>query len=279
MSTPRQHLSRRTTVGAVVLTAAAAATLVAGPGAFAAPAAKTPPKPTIVLVHGAWADPSSFAPVTALLQHDGYLVLNEPNPLRGLASDTAYLTSFLEQRTSGPVVLVGHSYGGAVITDAALSDPDVKALVYVDAFAPAKGESVLDLVGSVPGAPPATDLFDFVKYPAAKNDYDLYLKRPVFLQAFASGLPARQAQELGASQTPVTAGALSEPSTAPAWTTLPSWYVLGTDDQIIAPFLERRMASRAHSHITTVDSGHLSLLTHPALVTRVIEQAVARVAR
>ena len=128
-----------------------AATLVvaglAAPATVAAAGRPPAPKPTIVLVHGAWADASSWAPVTTRLQQRGYTVLAVPNPLRGLSSDAAYLTAVLQQRTSGPVVLVGHSYGGAVVTNAALSDPDVKALVYVDAFVPDQGETVLGLQG------------------------------------------------------------------------------------------------------------------------------------
>ncbi len=126
------HRFRRRSLAAVIVLAVLAVLL---PGTYASASA---PKPTIVLVHGAWADASSWAPVTALLQRDGYTVLSPPNPLRGLAGDAAYLAAFLQQRTTGPVVLAGHSYGGAVITNAALSDPDVEALVYVDAFVPTR---------------------------------------------------------------------------------------------------------------------------------------------
>jgi pimeloyl-ACP methyl ester carboxylesterase len=243
------------------------------PSASAATArsAVAAPKPTIVLVHGAWADSSSWSAVIHQLERDGYPVLAEPNPLRGLASDAAYLSAFIQQRTSGPVVLVGHSYGGAVITDAATSDPTVKALVYVDAFAPDEGESVLGLQSSVPGAPDPTSEFDTVVYPGAPaGDADLYLKTPVVLNDFATGLPAAQAEEIAATQRPVTLSALTAPSSAPAWKTIPSWYVLGTQDKIIAPSLQLKMAQRAHSHITRVASGHLSLITNPGVVTSVI---------
>jgi pimeloyl-ACP methyl ester carboxylesterase len=138
------------------------------------------PKPTIVLVHGAWADASSWSPVTKQLQREGYQVLVPPNPLRSLSGDAAYLSAFLRDRTSGPVVLVGHSYGGAVITDAGASDPDVKALVYIDAFVPDQSESVLDLASAKPGSDLAGDpttVFDFVSYPGApQGDADLYVK-------------------------------------------------------------------------------------------------------
>jgi pimeloyl-ACP methyl ester carboxylesterase len=231
-----------------------------------------------VLVHGAWADSSSWAGVISRLQRDDYTVLAEPNPLRGLASDAAYLSAFIQQRTSGPVILVGHSYGGAVITDAATSDPTVKALVYVDAFAPDQGESVLGLQSSVPGTPDPSSLFDTVVYPGAPaGDADLYLKTPVVLNDFATGLPAAQAEEIAATQRPVTLSALTAPSSAPAWKTIPSWYVLGTQDKIIAPSLQLTMAQRAHSHITRVAAGHLSLITAPGVVTSVI-LAAARAA-
>jgi pimeloyl-ACP methyl ester carboxylesterase len=201
-----------------------------GSSAHAAPGGRpAAAKPTIVLVHGAWADSSSWSGVISRLQRDGYPVLADPNPLRGLASDAAYLSAFIQQRTTGPVVLVGHSYGGAVITDAATADPTVKALVYVDAFAPAQGESVLGLQSTVPGGPDPGSLFDTVVYPGAPaGDADLYLKTPVVLQDFASGLPAAQAEEIAVTQRPVTLSALTAPSSAPAWETIRSWYVLGT---------------------------------------------------
>jgi pimeloyl-ACP methyl ester carboxylesterase len=250
-----------------------------GSSAHAAPGGRpAAAKPTIVLVHGAWADSSSWSGVISRLQRDGYPVLADPNPLRGLASDAAYLSAFIQQRTTGPVVLVGHSYGGAVITDAATADPTVKALVYVDAFAPAQGESVLGLQSTVPGGPDPGSLFDTVVYPGAPaGDADLYLKTPVVLQDFASGLPAAQAEEIAVTQRPVTLSALTAPSSAPAWKTIRSWYVLGTQDKIIAPSLQLMMAQRAHSRITRVAAGHLSLITAPGVVTSVIVAAARAV--
>src|ERR1700722_7251520 len=242
--------------------------------ASTAGASASAPKPTIVLVHGAWADSSSWGKVIPLLQHDGYTVLADPNPLRGMASDAAYLSAFIRGRTSGPVVLVGHSYGGAVITDAALHDPTVKALVYVDAFAPAKGQSCLGLIASVPGGPSPASLFQEVKYPgAAAGDVDLYLKTPVFIGAFASGVPAGTAAVMAAEQRPVTLSALTQPASTPAWSKIPSWYVLGTKDNIIPPALQLTMAKAAHSHIAKVTAGHLSMLTAPGAVVSVIVAA------
>ncbi|MFI2754044.1 alpha/beta fold hydrolase [Cellulomonas sp. P22] len=233
----------------------------------------TTPKPTIVLVHGAWADGSSWDAVTARLQADGYTVVAPPNPLRGLSSDAAYLSAYLAQRTTGPVLLVAHSYGGAVITNAALSDPDVQGLVYVNAFAPAEGETLVGLLTSA-GPLDIDALFDAVVYPGApEGDVDLYLKTSVYVGVFAAGVPAKRAAVLAAAQRPITLSAATEPSGPPAWATLPSWYVLGTEDQIILPSLQESMATRAGSTITRVKAGHLSLVTHPDVVTKVIETA------
>ena len=143
--------------GGLVAAAVAAVTLALGATASAVDSATSDTtaastKPTVVLVHGAWADASSFAPVTKQLQEDGYTVLNAPNPLRGLASDAANVAAFITQHTVGPVVLVGHSYGGAVITEAAGKTTTVQALVYVNAYAPDEGESVIQLTGTRPGS-------------------------------------------------------------------------------------------------------------------------------
>jgi pimeloyl-ACP methyl ester carboxylesterase len=271
--TPRvragRHVSRvRLTVLLLALIAVILPTQIASASSGGATTAA--PKPTIVLVHGAWADGSSFDAVTAKLQHAGYTVLVPANPLRGVASDAAYLSTFLAQRATGPVVLVGHSYGGMVITNAALSDPDVKALVYLDAFAPKQGDSVLSLEASV--GVDASGLFDAVQNPG--GDTDLYLKQAIFAPVFANGVPARQAAELYASQRPITLSALTEASGPPAWASIPSWYLLGTQDNIIPPALQLSMATAAGSHITEVASGHLSPITHAAAAEKLILQAV-----
>ena len=259
--------------------AAAAATLTAlALGAVPASAAHgAATKPTIVLVHGAWADASSFAPVTALLQRDGYTVLNAPNPLRGLAADAASVAAFVDQATTGPVVLVGHSYGGAVITNAATKSPRVTALTYVDAFAPDAGETIVQLTGAQPGSALAGDAFDAVQDPAMPaGDVDLYVKRALFPKAFAAHLPAPAGAVLAASQSPIAAGALQEPSGAPAWKTLPSWFVIGTRDKVIPAAEQKAMAARAHSTTVTVNADHLSMLEQPAAVTATIERAAHR---
>jgi pimeloyl-ACP methyl ester carboxylesterase len=272
-SLPAAHRRTRTILTIAVLSViglVAPATLAsADPVATASGSAR--PKPTIVLVHGAWADASSWAKVTRRLQDDGYTVLAPPNPLRGLASDAGYLAAFLQQRTTGPVVLVGHSYGGAVTTNAARSDPDVKALVYVNAFVPDQGETILGLQG---GGGDPNALFDAVRYPGAPaGDVDLYLKLSVFPQVFAGDLPAATAAQLAAAQRPITLSALLEPSGAPAWGSLPSWYVLGTDDHAIAQSLQLFMAQRAGSHLTRVRASHISMLSRPDTIERIIVAA------
>jgi len=238
----------------------------------AVPAAGCAVKPTIVLVHGAWANATSWGGEVGRLQRDGYVVRAFANPLRGLTSDSADLAGFLST-ISGPIVLVGHSYGGAVITNAAAGNPNVKALVYVDAAAPAVGETVGQLSGttSALSAAPNT-LYDPGSYPGAPaGDHLLYLKERVFLQSFAPDLPTQTAQALWASQTPAAMSAFTTPSAAAAWQTIPSWYVIGTADQIITPESELMMAHRAHAHILMVPGGsHLTLISHPTEVTQQI---------
>jgi pimeloyl-ACP methyl ester carboxylesterase len=231
-------------------------------------------KPTIVIVHGAWSDSTPFNAVEALLTADGYTVTHFANPLRALGADTDYLAAFLQTRTEGPVVLVGHSYGGAVIGGAAASNPNVKSLVYLNAFVPEEGETILDLAGHA-GPVDAGALFDMAPFPGDHN-VDLYLKPGAFAGGFVNGLPAELAATFFAKQRPITHGALSEPARADqAWKTLPSWYVAGTDDHSIAIETQLWMAERAGSTLTTVTAGHLSMAAEPATVARVITEAAA----
>jgi len=236
--------------------------------------------PTVVLVHGAWADASSFAPVTALLQRDGYTVLNAPNPLRDLDTDAANVAAFINQRTTGPVILVGHSYGGSVITDAATEAPTVKALVYIDAYAPDQNESTYQLTGAQPGSllnvPDPTTVFDFVQYPqpAGSSDVDTYIKATQFQKVFAAALPGAVTNVLAAGQSPIALSALQDPLTvSPAWKTIKSYFFIGTNDKVLPPAEQLVMAKRANGVVVTAKADHLSMLEVPGQVTNLIEKA------
>ena len=239
-----------------------------------AAAAGDGPKPSIVLVHGAWADTSSWDGVIQRLQADGYTVYALPNPLRGLPDDPAYLADFLHT-ISGPIVLVGHSYGGTVITNAATGDPQVKALVYVDAFAPAQGQTIAQLLAAHPGSCAVPANLNLVPFPGAPSGVaDAYIKQSVFPGCMANGLPATQARVLAATQRPIATIALTQESGVPAWQTIPSWAVVGTADHAIPLALQLAMANTAHAHITTVDAPHLAMISDPGTVTSVILHAV-----
>ncbi|MET0886187.1 MAG: alpha/beta hydrolase [Mycetocola sp.] len=273
-STKRGAKRRILTVAAgIAAVASLAVTGLAGASSASATQAR-PAKPTVVIVHGAWTDASSFTAVEKILTKDGYPVLDFANPLRSLKGDSEYLASFLTTRTTGPVVLVGHSYGGAVISEAALSDPDVKSLVYVDAFVPAAGESLLDLLNSAGPVDP-TQLFDTIPYPGApEGDVDLYLKKDAFGPGFANGLSKAEQASYYAKQRPITFGAVNEKASAvQAWKTLPSWYVAGTQDASIPLALQLKMADRAGSTVTEVKAGHLAMVKEPKKVAKVIETA------
>lgn len=236
-------------------------------------------KPTVVLVHGAWADASSWSAVVTRLQDDGYRVAALANPLRSLSGDAASIRAYLDTIT-GPIVLVGHSYGGAVISNAATGHPGVKALVYVNAFLPDTGDSATQLAGpdSALSADPTT-IFDFVPATAPTPSTELYLKRSTVFASFATGLSYDGKALVAATQRPATLGALNEPSATPAWRTIPSWAVIGTKDLIIPLGAQRSMADRANATTTTYDAGHVGLMTHPTTITRVIEGAAKAAAR
>src|ERR1700722_6109881 len=254
----------------------------AGPSAASASSSRpsghpAKPLPTVVLEHGAWANSASWNGVVQRLQADGYTVDVPPNPLQGLAYDPAYLADFL-QTITGPIILVGHSYGGAVITNAATGNPQVKALVYVDAFLPEQGQTIGELVTMVPGscvvAADPTTFFNLAPFPGAPAGvFDAYIKQSLFPSCFANGLPAREAMMLAATQEPLSTIALSQPSGVPAWKTIQSWAVVGTADRFILPAEQLAMAQHAHAHITEVRAPHLSMITDPGVVTRVIVEA------
>jgi pimeloyl-ACP methyl ester carboxylesterase len=234
-------------------------------------------RPTIVLVHGAWADSSSWRGEMDTLQAAGYPVRAVGNPLENLTTDAESVADFLKT-IPGPIVLVGHSYGGAVITNAATGNPNVKALVYVDAAAPAPGETNGQLSGadSILAKDTPAQLFTTAAIPGAPaGDSELYLNENIFVHHFANDLPPAQAEELWASQRGAAQAAFDTPSKTAAWKTIPSWYFISTGDQIITPTSELAMAKRAHSHITLFQGGsHLTLISHPNAVTATIASAV-----
>ena len=254
----------------------------AAPAARAAAltAAGSGPKPTIVLVHGAWADSSSWTPVIERLQQAGYTVDAPPNPLQGLTYDSAYIANYLKQ-IKGPVILAGHSYGGAVITDAATGDANVKALVYIAGWAPAKGETLQSLIESKLGEEiPALPVVA-TSYPEQNGSpgEELTINPADYPTVFVDNeLPAAEADALAAEQRPLSTEALSEASSTPAWQTIPSWYMVANQDRAIAPNLERFMAARMHAHTVDVNGPHLLMLTDPGAVTRLIEQAAVATA-
>ncbi|WP_394768684.1 alpha/beta fold hydrolase [Lacisediminihabitans sp.] len=279
------HHRGRTLNAIVAIAAVAAIAVIPIQTANASPRAKgvTPGSKnlTIVLEHGAWADGSSWSAVAARLLDDGYKVLVPPNPLRGLASDSAELANFVKYSTTGPVLLVGHSYGGAVITDAGLSDPDIKGLVYVDAFAPAEGQTlggILAASTSDLNVPDPTTIFNIVPFvdPLAQNA-DVYLKPSTVKNVFAQDLSSLQQALIAAEQRPIAFGTFGEKAAAPAYASLPSWYVVGTQDRAIPEATQVAMATAAHSKITYVNSSHVSLISHPGVVTSVIEKAAESV--
>jgi pimeloyl-ACP methyl ester carboxylesterase len=282
--------SRHTALAAIAL---APSLLLAGtacttpsqrPDASTSVATATPPpgavKPIVVLVHGAWADTSSWDGELDQLRRQGYDARAIANPLENLTTDAESVATFLRS-LAGPVVLVGHSYGGSVITEAAAGIPNVKALVYVDAAAPDVGETNGSLSGSdsVLKQKPESQLFDKLPVPGGPaGTSDLYLKKDIFVGNFGKDLPADTATRLWATQRVASTGAFETPATQAAWKTIPSWYFISSGDEIITPASERAMAARAHSQVTTFDGGsHLTLVSHPDAVTAVIMKAIASV--
>jgi len=230
--------------------------------------------PTVVLVHGAFADASSWNGVVPLLQAKGVTVTAPPNPLRGIGHDAAYIAGVLAE-TPGPLLVVGHSYGGAVITNAAVGNPNVKSLVYVAAFAPDKGESVGSLI-AMPVTHPIAAL-PLVSYPVVSangtTDTDFIIDPAQFPQVFAGDVNPALAADMAATQRPAASGAVSEVTTQAAWHTIPSWYLVAKQDHAIAPDLERFMAARAHAHTVESDGSHSVMVSHPDTVAQLIETA------
>lgn len=230
-------------------------------------------KPTILLVHGAWADSSSWNGVVDLLLKDGYTVRALPNTLRGLSADAAVISTYLKS-VAGPVVLVGHSYGGSVISVASANAPNVKALVFVDAFAPDAGESIHSELASAP--PPPSDFTIAVPFTASNgNEADLYVNSKYFGTVFASAEPADVAARLAATQRPLAERCTTDKAPeAVGWKTIPSWYVIGDADKVIPPDIQLKFATRAKSKIYHVPGGdHPSMIAHPEVTVAAIRDA------
>ncbi|MGW1671450.1 alpha/beta fold hydrolase [Streptomyces sp. NPDC002324] len=238
------------------------------------------PRPTIVLEHGAFADAASWTGVVKRLTRAGYPVVAAANPLRGPASDAAYLGSVLD-RVEGPVVLVGHSYGGTVISEAAVGrEKKVKALVYVAAFLPDRGETSLGLSNKYPGST-LGDAVDAVPYalPDGGQGQDLYIKSDKFRGQFAADVSREQAAIMAATQRPIAAAALEEPSVGAAWKRIPTWSLIATQDFNIPPAAQRFMSERAHARTVEVKASHAVAVSHPGSVARLVRQAADATAR
>lgn len=231
-----------------------------------------PEKPTIVLVHGAFADSSSWSGVTRILKQDGYPVIAVANPLRGVKNDATYVSNVVKSITT-PVVLVGHSYGGSVISEAANDTSNVKGLVYVAAFTPDKGETVAQLTGKFPGSTLIPTLGKPVTLPDGDEDY--YIQQDKFPAQFAADVPQNEARLMAVAQRPITKSALNEPSTEGAWKHIPSWFIYGDKDKNIPPAAMAFFAERAASKETVVVKGasHVVMISHPKEVANIIEKA------
>jgi pimeloyl-ACP methyl ester carboxylesterase len=236
---------------------------------------RTDGKPTIVLVHGAFADGSSWNGVIERLQRQGYTVVAPANPLRGLAADSAYLASLVNQ-LDGSVLLVGHSYAGAVITNAATDAPNVVGLVFVAAFAPDEGEVLGDVAASSKDSLLGTAQVqrEYPTGPGGATAPEFLVDPARFREVFAADLPAEQAAVLAATQRPVAAAAFSDVSGPPAWKTLPSWAVVATADKAAGTDLVRSMAQRAGAEIVEVDASHVVMVSQPQAVTELILKAL-----
>ncbi|MER5789851.1 alpha/beta hydrolase [Streptomyces sp. NPDC001980] len=231
-------------------------------------------KPTIVLLHGAFADASSWNGVVQRLQQNGYTVAAPANPLRGVAQDSAYLASFLKSVT-GPIILVGHSYAGEVISQAAVGNDNVKALVYINAIMPDKGESQATLAAKFAPAPLTKAL---KQVPFRNGDgttgTDVYIQPDKLRQVFAADLPTSQTTVMAATQRPIAMSAFGDKLTGAAWRTKPVYALVGRQDRAINPALELFEAKRAKARKTVeIDSSHVSLVSHPQAVKDLIVNA------
>ncbi|RZS41289.1 pimeloyl-ACP methyl ester carboxylesterase [Herbihabitans rhizosphaerae] len=275
MSQNRRH-TRRAVLGALLAAVPIALGVSAGQSGAAEPVAERHhgPKPTVVLVHGAFADSSSWNGVIRELTRDGYPVVAAANPLRDLAADSAYVAG-VAAAVKGPVLLAGHSYGGAVITNAARQAPNVAGLVYVAGFAPDTGESVLGISDKFPRTP----LADAVRPQPIPGGVDIYIDRAAFRSVFAQDVHRGAAELMAITQRPMAGAAGGTPSGEPAWRTLPSWSVIARHDNALHPeaqrFFARRMAAR---ETVELDASHAVMVSRPDAVTRLIEKAARSIA-
>ena len=230
-------------------------------------------KPTLVLVHGAFADSSSWNGVIKPLKPKGYPVIAVANPLRGLRSDAEYLRSVLDS-VAGPIVLAGHSYGGSVMSEAADGAPGVTALVYIASFNLEPGESTAELAAKFPGGQLGPAL-DSVPFPIAggESGTDLYIKQDRFREVFAADVPSEAAELMAATQRPIAASALEDRATKAAWHTIPSWTMVTTQDLAIPADSMRFMAERASSSTVEIDASHAVTVSQPDAVADLIDQA------
>ena len=255
----------------VVLTALAAALAFTSVGASSARAAA---KPTVILVHGACANASSWHGVVLRLHRAGFKVIAPPNPLRGVAGDAAYLADLLAT-IKGPIVLVGHSYGGMVTSVAAAGNQHVKSLVYVDAQIPLPGETAAQLTNQFPGSQFADSVIPrpFI-LPGGGTGTDLYVDAAKYRGLFTGPkVTDAEARAMAAEQSPIAQSAFSEPASAAAWQTIPSWDVIGTKDRAIPPAAQRFMAKRAKAKVTEIPGSHASMLSFPGTIAKVVEEA------
>jgi pimeloyl-ACP methyl ester carboxylesterase len=234
-------------------------------------------KPTVVMVHGAFAGSSSWNPVIAKLLAKGYPVVAVAIPLRGVKSDASYVASLLDS-IDGPVILVGHSYGGTVISNAPTKKGNVKALVYVSGLAPDLGETASAQVAKFPGSTLGPTLAPPV--PLADGNKDLYIRQDKYHAQFAADLPASEAKLMAATQRPIVAAAFDEPAGSPAWKTIPSWFLYGSLDKNIPPAVHAFMAKRAGSRQTVEVKGasHVVMISHPDALVKLIDAAAAETA-
>jgi len=236
-------------------------------------------KPTIVLVHGAYADASSWNGVIELLLQQGYTVIAAANPLRGVTADSAYTASLLNQ-IDGPVLLAGHSYGGAVITNAATSAPNVVGLVFIAAFAPEEGENLGDVESGSKDSVLGTALiqYQYPTGPGGETSVEFAINPALLREAFAADLPAEQTALMAATQRPAAAAAFSDASGPPAWKKLPCWAVVATGDKAAGADIVRSQAQRAGADIAEVEGSHVIMISQPRAVTDHILKAARAVA-